>query len=102
MKFEKDKHGFFQRVILSAFVASWLVGEWSLLLTLGMGLEAGFLTSDKDGVIERVGQGLLGGFAGLLGGFTGILAFVLVVTLVAWITGIELADVSFVKRWRDE
>lgn len=102
MKPGKETHGFLHRVILATFVASWLFGEWSFLLAFGMGFEAGYLTADEEGVSERVGQGFMGGFAGLLGGFTGMLAYVLVVTLVAWITGVELGDISFIKRWNDE
>jgi hypothetical protein len=95
MKTEQAVEGFWPRVILATFAACWFFGVASSLLAFGMGFENGYLTSDKEGVAERIWHGFIGGFVGFLGGWSGILAFVLVVKVVLWTTGIEIGDVSF-------
>jgi hypothetical protein len=101
MKSKDVTKGFLPRVVLVTFAACWLFGTGSLLLAFGMGFEVAYLTSDEEGVSERVWQGFTGGFVGLLGGFIGALAFVLVVKLVAWITGFEIGDISFIEHWHE-
>ena len=50
MKPEQEIQGFSPRVILDTFATCWLFGIESLLLGFGMGFEAGYLTSDEEGV----------------------------------------------------
>lgn len=98
MRVEQDFQGLVPRVILATFAASWLFGAASLLIAFGMGFESGYSTSDKNDVADSVGHGFAGGFVGVLAGFVGIIAFILVVELVSWTTGIQIRDVSLMGR----
>ena len=93
--------GFLGRMILVVFVACWFFSDASLLLSIGMGFERGFGDADEDGVGKRVGTGFAGAFCGSLAGVIGIFAFVLVVKVVFWMTGIEIADIAFVEQWHE-
>lgn len=102
MKSEQEIPGLLPRVILATFAASWFFGPASLLLAFGMGFESGYTTSNNKEVADRVGHGFVGGFIGVLAGFMGVLAFVLVVDLVSWTTGIHIRDTSFIGRLKQE
>ncbi len=107
MELEEEKGlGFYGRVILVTFACCRIFGDSSLLLSIGMGFERGFgdrrfRDTNEDGVGKRVGAGFTGAFIGIMAGYTGILAFVLVVKLVFWMTGIEIADIAFVEQWHE-